>query len=56
MDGLYKFIVMPEYKEVFAAKVSTKQHTITEDGFYYNEEGFLYKYTGEETDVVIRKE
>lgn len=39
--------------KVFAAKVSTKQHTITEDGFYYNEEGFLYKYTGEETDVVI---
>ncbi len=39
--------------KVFAATVSTQEHTITEDGFYYNEEGFLYKYTGEETDVVI---
>lgn len=39
--------------KVFAAKVSTKEHTITEDGFYYDEEGFLYKYTGEKTDIVI---
>ena len=39
--------------KVFAATVSTKEHTITEDGFCYDEEGFLYDYKGNETDIVI---
>lgn len=42
-----------EISEVLAATVSTKEHTITEDGFYYNEDGFLYQYTGDATDIVI---
>jgi len=42
-----------EVSEVLAATVSTKEHTITEDGFYYNEDGFLYQYTGDATDIVI---
>lgn len=42
-----------EVSGVLAATVSTKEHTITEDGFYYNEDGFLYQYTGDATDIVI---
>lgn len=42
-----------DVSEVLAATVSTKAHTITQDGFYYNEDGFLYKYTGDATDIVI---
>ena len=39
--------------KVFAATVSTKEYTVTEEGFYCTADGVLYKYTGDATDIVI---
>lgn len=38
---------------VVAATVSKQSDTITEDGFRYNSDGYLYEYTGNATDIVI---
>ena len=39
--------------KVVAATVSKKSDTITEDGFHYDSNGYLYEYTGNATDIVI---
>ena len=42
-----------DLSKVIAATVSKQSDIITEDGFHYRSDGYLYEYTGTATDIVI---